>query len=236
MTDAGPDAPPVRLLRKGNFANPGEEIAPGFLSVLGPTELPQASPTGRDHRPPQGPGRLGDPPRPPLDRPGDGQPALARAFRPGDRLHARRLRHPGGLAQPPRTARLAGHRIRRPGLEPEGHAPPDGDERDLPPVEHAAGEDPGGRPRQCPVRPDAPAAAGGGGGPRRLAGRLGPARRAGRRPERLPRPARRASRPGRGLARPASARPTGTGGACTSSSSGTSSSRSSTPSTCPTRT
>jgi hypothetical protein len=34
MTDAGPTAPPVRLLRKGNFFNPGDEVPPGFLSVL----------------------------------------------------------------------------------------------------------------------------------------------------------------------------------------------------------
>jgi hypothetical protein len=46
MTDTGPQAPPVRMLRKGNFANPGEEIAPGFLSVLGPTELPKSASTG----------------------------------------------------------------------------------------------------------------------------------------------------------------------------------------------
>jgi Protein of unknown function (DUF1553)/Protein of unknown function (DUF1549) len=41
MTDHGSEAPPVRMLRKGNFANPGETIGPGFLSVLGPTELPK---------------------------------------------------------------------------------------------------------------------------------------------------------------------------------------------------
>jgi hypothetical protein len=45
MTDLGPNAPPVRILRKGNFANPGEAIGPGFLSVLGPTELPKADST-----------------------------------------------------------------------------------------------------------------------------------------------------------------------------------------------
>ncbi len=33
MTDAGAQ-PPVRLLHKGNFANPGEAVPPGFLSVL----------------------------------------------------------------------------------------------------------------------------------------------------------------------------------------------------------
>ncbi|HEV3165070.1 MAG TPA: DUF1549 and DUF1553 domain-containing protein [Isosphaeraceae bacterium] len=34
MTDSGPQPPPVFLLRKGNFTLPGEEVAPGFLSVL----------------------------------------------------------------------------------------------------------------------------------------------------------------------------------------------------------
>ncbi len=34
MTDSGPDAPPVHLMIKGNFANPGPEVAPGFLSVF----------------------------------------------------------------------------------------------------------------------------------------------------------------------------------------------------------
>ena len=51
MTDVGAQAPPVRMLRKGNFANPGEVIDPGFLSVFGPTRLPDADPlpstTGR---------------------------------------------------------------------------------------------------------------------------------------------------------------------------------------------
>jgi hypothetical protein len=34
MTDEGPKAQPVRLLFKGNFANPGEEVGPGFPSVF----------------------------------------------------------------------------------------------------------------------------------------------------------------------------------------------------------
>lgn len=34
MTDSGPDAPPIHLMIKGNFANPGPEVAPGFLSVF----------------------------------------------------------------------------------------------------------------------------------------------------------------------------------------------------------
>jgi hypothetical protein len=40
MTDSGPTAPPAHLFRKGNFANPGEVIEPGFLSVFGSTTLP----------------------------------------------------------------------------------------------------------------------------------------------------------------------------------------------------
>ncbi len=44
MADLGPKAPPVRMLRKGNFANPGEVVEPGFLSVLGPVDLPKADP------------------------------------------------------------------------------------------------------------------------------------------------------------------------------------------------
>ena len=34
MYDLGSNVPPVRLLRKGNFYNPGDEVEPGFLSVL----------------------------------------------------------------------------------------------------------------------------------------------------------------------------------------------------------
>jgi len=42
MTDTGPVAPPVHLLQKGNFANPGEVVEPGFLSVFGSTRLERA--------------------------------------------------------------------------------------------------------------------------------------------------------------------------------------------------
>ena len=45
MAETGRSAPPVRLLRKGNFANPGEVIPPGFLSVLGSTSLDETNPT-----------------------------------------------------------------------------------------------------------------------------------------------------------------------------------------------
>ena len=46
MTDAGAEATPVRMLRKGNFANPGEVIEPGFLSVFGSTAPPKFEATG----------------------------------------------------------------------------------------------------------------------------------------------------------------------------------------------
>ena len=41
LTDVGPQSPPARIFRKGNFYNPGEAIDPGFLSVLGSTEMPK---------------------------------------------------------------------------------------------------------------------------------------------------------------------------------------------------
>ncbi len=52
MTDTGRNAPPVRMLFKGNFALPGEEVGPGFPSVfagmLPPFEArPTATTSGR---------------------------------------------------------------------------------------------------------------------------------------------------------------------------------------------
>jgi hypothetical protein len=34
MTDVGPTPPPTRLLKRGNWRTPGEELAPGFLSAV----------------------------------------------------------------------------------------------------------------------------------------------------------------------------------------------------------
>jgi hypothetical protein len=52
MTDEGPKAPPVRLLFKGNFTSPTEEVAPGFPSVFDGTlpafeEHPAPATSGR---------------------------------------------------------------------------------------------------------------------------------------------------------------------------------------------
>jgi hypothetical protein len=38
MIDIGPKAPPTHILRGGNFAMQGDEVQPGFLSILDPTD------------------------------------------------------------------------------------------------------------------------------------------------------------------------------------------------------
>ena len=50
MVDIGPTAPPTHILRGGNFAIQGEEVQPGFLSILDPTDAkvsPLPNSTGR---------------------------------------------------------------------------------------------------------------------------------------------------------------------------------------------
>ena len=236
MTDAGPEAPPVRLLRKGNSANPGDVVAPGFLSVLGSTELPEVA-----GRPAATTGR---------------RKALAEwVTRPDHPLTARVMvnrlwqDHFGrGIVATPGDFGTQGASPTHPELLDWLATELVARGWSLKAIHRlmvtsatyrqssiAAGEGPRGRPRQPPVRPDDPPEARGRGRPRRPAGRLRPARRPGRRPERLPRPAARASRPA--AAGPAPPRPpTGTAGASTSSSGGTSSTPCSTPSTSPTPT
>ena len=34
MTDLGPECPPTKLLKRGNWRNPGEDLTPGFLSAI----------------------------------------------------------------------------------------------------------------------------------------------------------------------------------------------------------
>jgi len=50
MIDIGPTAPPTHILRGGNFAIQGDEVQPGFLSILDPTDAkvtPLPNSTGR---------------------------------------------------------------------------------------------------------------------------------------------------------------------------------------------
>ena len=50
MVDIGPNAPPTHVLRGGNFDLKGDEVQPGFLSILDPTEAkitPLPNSTGR---------------------------------------------------------------------------------------------------------------------------------------------------------------------------------------------
>ena len=218
-----PSAPPLRLLRKGNPANPGDEVAPGFLSVLGPTELPE-------------------PPAPPGATTGRRKALAEWVTRPDHPLTARVIvnrlwqNHFGrGIVATPGDFGTQGASPTHPELLDWLATELVARGWSLKAIHRlmvtsatyrqsstAAGEGPGGRPRQPPVRPDDPAEARRRGRPRRPAGRLRQARRPGRRPERLPRAAPRGRPPTqRRLARSRPPRPTGTAGASTSSSGGT---------------
>ena len=104
---------PTHVLMRGDFRSKGPVVEAGR-----PGE-PAAAPA-RPAREPAGPGPMAGRPRPSAGRPGDGQPVLAAVFRHRDRQDGQRLRHPGGMAQPSRAARLAGHRVRRQRLGRQG--------------------------------------------------------------------------------------------------------------------
>ncbi len=135
MTDEGPEAPPVHLLFKGNFALPTEEVGPGFPSVFAASYTPR--PTETTFWPTAYARSVAHPSRPSVDRPRTRQSLVAEPLRSRDRRHPQRLRHAGRRADAPGIARLAGRRTRRARLEHEGDAPLDGDERDLPSIQHA---------------------------------------------------------------------------------------------------
>src|SRR5262245_17184300 len=71
---------------------------------------------------------------PPADVAGDGQSPLDTALRERDRQEPRQFWQNGTASHPPRTAGLAGTRIREARLERQGPAPPDHDLQHLPPV------------------------------------------------------------------------------------------------------
>ena len=125
VTEPGPVAPETFVLLRGNAHAPGDKVEPGFLEVLGVARAGDPDPAGRreDVGPPPRPGRLDRVAREPADRPRDGQPGLAAPLRPRDRPLAEQLRHAGRRAHPPRAARLARLRVRRPGLAAQAAAP-----------------------------------------------------------------------------------------------------------------
>ena len=98
---------PTHVLMRGDFRSKGPTVEAGRPRE--PAAAP-ARPAGQ----PAGPGPVAGRPGQPAGRPGDGQPVLAAVLRHRDRQDGQRLRHPGRMAQPPRAARLAGHRVRRP--------------------------------------------------------------------------------------------------------------------------
>src|SRR5215831_19845274 len=69
-----------------------------------------------------------------LNRPGDGEPALAAAFRRRPRAHTKRFRNQWGPALSSRTAGLSGHSICGEKVEHEGDAQDDAPLQHLPSV------------------------------------------------------------------------------------------------------
>ena len=130
-------------------------------------------------------------PRQPADGPGDGQPDLATALRPGDRRHAEQLRQERRAADPPRITRLARPHVHRAGLEHQGDAPPVADLKRLSPgvrEHHLRWER--RRPGEPPPLAFQPPTTGGRGDPRRHPRRQRPAQPRAGRPEHLPSAAR----------------------------------------------
>ena len=139
--DAPPDArrlhPPRRDGRPGRAGRPAAA---------------ESTIQGDGRGPADGPGALARRPGQPVDGAGDGQPPLAGLFRPRPGRDRERLRRARGAAEPPGAARLARHRVHRPGLEPQGNAPADGHVGRVPPVvarparTSAAGRSPDNQP------------------------------------------------------------------------------------------
>ena len=89
---------------RGDFRSKGETVTP---------DVPQSLPASPDGQPAGSAWRAAGGPRPPARGPGDGQPLLAALLRGGPGQDEQRLRDAGGVAQPSRIARLAGHRVHR---------------------------------------------------------------------------------------------------------------------------
>ena len=132
LTDVDATAPATHLMVRGDAHRPGKAIEPGFLSKIEPTSPTiDPPPAAEDDRATARARPLADPAGQPADGAGDGQPPLAAPLRPRAGRHPQRLRLDGRGAERPGIALLARLRVRREGLEPQGHASPDRDERGL---------------------------------------------------------------------------------------------------------
>ena len=175
----------TRLLRKGNFLDPGDPVQPGVPAALHP--LPSGTPVNR-----LTPGPMAGRPEEPADGAGRGQSVLGAALRRGAGRDRGGLRHAGRAAQPPRAARLAGGPLPRFGLGHQGPPAADRHLGDVPAIVAGAAGAAGEGPAQPAAGARAADPARGRDGPRPGAGPERPAEPQGRRPERLPAPARRA--------------------------------------------
>ena len=155
---------PTYIYRRGDPLNPGRLVGPGVPSVLTdgktPFEVEAAVARREEDGPAAGVRPLADPARPAADGARGRQPALEAPFRSGHRQDPGQLRQGRHAAHAPRAARLAGARVRPAGLEPQGDAPPDDDQRRLPAKFGRDGRPGEARPGQRLVFADAAGAAG----------------------------------------------------------------------------
>ena len=94
----------TQLQFRGNFLDLGDEVSEGMPAAF--HAFPRTQPKNRLEFAKWLVSR-GEP----ADGPGDRQPLLGADLRHRARPHERGVRHAGRTAQPPRTARLAGHRV-----------------------------------------------------------------------------------------------------------------------------
>ena len=113
--------PEVHVLDRGEIGSPMERARPVSPAMLSSEVALEhfTSPYS------QAAGAVAQPAGPPPDGPGHGQPHLAVAFRGGPGQDSERLRPKRRSADPSPASGLVGHRVRGPGLERQGHAPPD---------------------------------------------------------------------------------------------------------------
>ena len=126
MTDLNATAPPTHILRGGSRLAEGDEVQPGFLSILDPSDAKITQPAGAQlHRPPQRAGGMAHRSFESAALARDGESHLALSFRTRHRSHAGRSGHDGRAAHASGAAGLSGQLFRRQRLEHQEGASPD---------------------------------------------------------------------------------------------------------------